>query len=96
MANRITEKDLESLATVINQLTNSPTMPYMNGKAAVGNFHISHAYGGVSLHRMTNLGGGVSEPLSTGHLPKRELFYRMSAFIDGLRFAQANICDTAD
>ena len=93
MAQRITDKDLDNLAARLNTLTKSPAKPYdtVDGRmvAQVGNFHISHAYGGVCLHRMSNTSGGVSTPLTSYHEPKRALFDKMHAFIDGLEFAQA-------
>lgn len=95
MAQRITDKDLDQLAARLNALTRSPTVPYARDEATgrsvaqVGNFHISHAYGGVCLHRMHNTSGGVSTPLASYHEPKRALYDRMHAFIDGLEFAAA-------
>ncbi len=84
MSNRVTEKQLQAIVDRINRITNSPAAPYIDGKAQIGNYHLSHAYGGVSLHRMHNEGGGVSSPLSIGHVPKRELAALMYAFICGL------------
>ena len=84
MSTRITDKDLDAIAARINRITNSPAAPYIDGKAQVGNYHISHAYGGVCLHRMSNTSGGVSSPLSIGHVTKRELANLMYAFICGL------------
>jgi hypothetical protein len=84
MTNRVTEKQLQAIVDRINRITNSPAEPYINGKAQIGNYHLSHAYGGVSLHRMHNDGGGVSSPLSIGHVTKRELQNLMYAFICGL------------
>ena len=82
--NRVTEKDLQAIVDRINRITGSPSAPYIDGKAQIGNYHLSHAYGGVALHRMHNENGGVSSPLSTGHIPKRELAALMYAFINGL------------
>ena len=86
---RITERDLEGVCQRINQLTNSPEAPYVKDetgrmRAQIGNYHISHQYGGVSLHRMVNEGGGVSDVLMCGHVPKRELYTAMHAFIRGM------------
>jgi hypothetical protein len=81
---RITEAHLQAIVDRINRITGSPAEPYINGKAQPGNYHISHAYGGVCLHRMSNTGGGVSSPLSIGHIPKRELAALMYAFINGI------------
>jgi hypothetical protein len=50
----------------------------------IGNYHLSHAYGGVCLHRMHNDGGGCTAPLIGGHVPKRELAGLLSAFIAGI------------
>jgi len=52
----------------------------------IGNFHLSHAYGGVCLHRMVNEGGGVTDIFGCGHVTKRDLANRMQAFIKGLEF----------
>jgi hypothetical protein len=84
MTNRVTEKQLQAIVDRINKISNSPAEPYINGKAQPGNYHLSHAYGGVCLHRMSNTDGGVSSPLSTGHVSKRELAALMYAFICGL------------
>jgi hypothetical protein len=81
---RITEAHLQAIVDRINRITGSPAEPYIDGKAQPGNYHISHAYGGVALHRMSNTSGGVSSPLSTGHIPKRELAALMYAFINGI------------
>ena len=82
--NRITEKQLQAVVDRLNRITNSPMQPYVDGKAQPGNYHLSHAYGGVCLHRMVNENGGVSSPLSTGHITKRELLNLMYAYICGL------------
>ncbi len=92
---RITEKQLDALCARLNKLTGSPEKPYADGKACIGNYHISHAYGGVCLHRMHNTGGGVSCPLSSGHAPKRELYAAMHAYIDGIEFGMARQAEGA-
>jgi len=81
---RITEAHLQAKIDRLNKITGSPAKPYTNGKANIGNFHLSHAYGGVCLHRMYNDGGGVSSPLSTGHVSKRELAGLLDAYISGI------------
>jgi len=85
---RMTKAQLKSKVEWINRLTNSPLEPYTkddDGKfhSNPGNYHLSWAYGGVCLHRMCK-SGGVSSPLSTGHIPKRDLFERMHAYALGL------------
>lgn len=84
MTTRITQRDLELLCDRINELTSSPVRPYFGGKAQVGNYHISFAYGGVCLHRMHSEGGAVTSPLCCYHEPKRDLYNRMLAYIAGL------------
>ena len=93
---RITEKMLEIRVQRLNELTESPTESYKTGEdgrreAQIGNFHLSHAYGGVCVHRMSNLGGGVSCPLTNCHRPKREVFEELGAFLDGIEFAQREL-----
>lgn len=92
MSQRITDTMLDALCERLNKATGSPLTPYTRTaehglKANVGNFHISHAYGGVCLHRMSNTGGGVTTPLSAGHVTKRELWNEMHAFLRGLEFS---------
>jgi len=91
---RITQKNLDALCERLNSVTNSPEKPYtqINGKlrANIGNYHISGAYGGVCLHRMSNEGGGVTTPLSSGHVPKRELWGLMHSYLRGIEDANNN------
>ena len=93
--NRITDKQLDSLCDYLNMITNSPaTYGTRNEdgqfKANIGNYHISHAYGGVCLHRVSNDGGGVNTPIISYHAPKRELYNCMHAFIKGLEAVRFN------
>ncbi len=82
--NRVTEKQLQSVVDRLNHITGSPLEPYVGREAQIGNYHLSHAYGGVCLHRMYNEGGGVTSPLSTGHISKRELLGLLHAYINGI------------
>ena len=88
----VTLKTLEAVATRINVMTGSPLESYYKvGEryvAQVGNYHLSGAYGGYALHRMHNLGGGVSDVFQCGHVSKRELLDRMYAFIAGYNTAK--------
>ncbi len=88
MTTRITRAHLDAKAATINSLTGSPAEPYrtVDGKAVAnkGNYHISGAYGGYSLHRMATEGGGVSDVFNVGHVPARELAGLMSAYTAGL------------
>jgi hypothetical protein len=88
MPTRITRAFLEAKARTINSMTKSPDEPsrMVDGKyvSNAGNYHISGAYGGYSLHRMSNEAGGVSDVFSCGHVPARELAGLMSAYTAGL------------
>lgn len=86
---RITEANLEAVVARINRITNSPATPYTRGddgrnRANVGNYHLDSAYGGFSLHRMENEAGGARDVLRCGHVPKRDLWNLMHAYITGL------------
>lgn len=89
---RITIKILKYLCERLNSLTNSPPTPYLRTAdklvAQIGNYHISQAYGGYCLHRMVNENGGVTTPLSGGHIPARELYNEMHAFIRGIEISK--------
>ena len=88
----ITIKFLQAVCDRINKATNSPMEPYTRTNdrhvANIGCFHLSQAYGGVSLHRMASDGGGVSDVFGCGHIPKRELSERMFALLRGLEIAE--------
>jgi hypothetical protein len=80
---RITESFLQAQVDRLNRITGSPATPHINGAAQVGCFHLSYAYGRVSLHRMHNAGGACSAPLNCGYVTRRELSYLIAAFIAG-------------
>ena len=88
MTQRITRAHLDAKCDTLNRMTKSPVEPsrMVDGKwtANVGNYHISGAYGGYCLHRMSNESGGVSDVFDCGHIPARELAGLMSAYTAGL------------
>lgn len=86
---RITIKHLDAICSQLNEATGSPLTPYTRGddgrmRANVGNYHVSQAYGGFCIHRTENESGGVSTPLSYGHIPARELFGLARDYLDGI------------
>ena len=91
MAQRITEAMLEARIKYLNKITNSPADPYTfadgRNRANVGNFHLSHAYGGVCVHRIANESGGVNTPIIYGHVTKRECYNALNTYISGIEFA---------
>lgn len=90
---RITQQHLQAVCDRINAATGMPAAPWekdIDGKwrAQIGNYHLSGAYGGVSLHRMVSDGGGVSDVFDCGYVPKRHLADRMHAFLRGIESKQ--------
>jgi hypothetical protein len=85
---RITEKMLQNKVDYLNKITGNPMAPWEKTQtgitANIGNYHLSYADGGVSLHQMMNEHGGVHEHLGTGHGPKRQLFDKLCAYIQGI------------
>ena len=78
---------------LLNQITGNPPAPYTktaDGKfvANLGNFHLSRAYGGVCIHQMQNLSGGVTTPIFCGHVPMREAYDKLNAFISGIEYGK--------
>lgn len=95
---RITRKDLQFAVDRLNRETGSPPEPWTRGEdgflhASIGNFHLSCAYGGWSLHRMVNESGGVSDVFSCGHVPARDLYNLIHAYLCGIKFAKAETAD---
>ena len=92
MTTRITVANLEAVVSRINRVTGSPSTPWRRegdrNRANIGNYHLSHAYGGVCLNRMANESGGVTTPLGSGHVPKRQLYDHLHAFVRGLEVAK--------
>lgn len=95
MRDRITRGMIQRQLDYLNSITNSPATPYGKDKdgrliAHVGNFHLSRAYGGCCIHRMHNEGGGVSTPIPGvgGHIPMRECYDKLRAFIAGIDFTR--------
>jgi hypothetical protein len=87
------KRDIQPVVDRINRTFNMPLAPYTKGAdgkftANIGNFHLSQAYGGVCLHRMVGEGGGVTDVLSCGHVPKRELQTAMFAFLRGIELKE--------
>lgn len=96
--NRVTTAHLDAIVASINTMTNSPLTPYASGPSGkyepqAGCYHLSQAYGGYALHRMSIQAGctGVSDPLGRGHMPKRELAELMYAFIRGMESASEQV-----
>ena len=82
---RITRKQLDFLCERINNAKKTPAKPYerIDGSLVgqIGNYHLSGAYGGVCLHQTMTEGGGVRDVFSCGHVPKRDLYQMMSAYL---------------
>ena len=90
---RITEKMLQLKVDYLNKITGNPAESWTkddDGRfhANIGNYHISSAYGGVSLEQMCTDGGGVHSVFGIGHVPKRELYNRLCAYINGYEDAK--------
>lgn len=87
---RISVKNLEAVCARINRTVNGREMaPWTldeagNYRATIGAYTLDGAYGGYSLHRIVNEGGGVTDVFGIGHVPKRELYHAMHAFLRGL------------
>ena len=94
---RVTKEMLENKVDHLNNVTDSPRKYFSNdGKFTVNidHFCISGAYGGYELQRTCNNGGGVTTPFNTGHIPKKELYNLISAFIDGYAYGSWQLKET--
>jgi hypothetical protein len=86
---RISYTQLKNLVDYLNKLTGNSLDSYKNGKAIIGNYHISRSYGGVSLHHTMNEAGGIRDVFGCGHVTKRDLYNRIHALINGLNIKAA-------
>lgn len=81
MSYRITQRDLEGLVRRLNTIKGYGTYPKYS---TIGAYCLDGAYGGVSLHRYVNEAGGVSDVFRCGYVTKRDLYNRISAYLDGM------------
>ena len=86
---RVTQKDLERLCKMINTSAGTPLEQYTKGNDGQFTpnakcYHLDYAYGGVCLVQMCDEGSGI-HTIIAGFMPKRELYNRMTAYLDGLR-----------
>ena len=90
---RVSIKDIECAVDHLNELAGTPKTPWTRGadgkhRANIGNYHISQAYGGVAIHQMQNLGGGIRQLFGYGHMPKRDCLNQLHAFLLGFEAAK--------
>jgi hypothetical protein len=89
-----TEKELYELVDHINDICKMPRKYSKNSagkhETCIGHYHLSFAYGGVTLHQIVSGGGAIREIFS-GHMPKSLLREKMLAFIAGVRSKADNI-----
>lgn len=77
----IKQSDLETMVKRINKIKGFENPKYSD----IGSYVLDGAYGGVSLYKYENESGGISDVFRCGHIPKKDLYYRMDAFIIGLQ-----------
>ena len=82
--NRITVKDLRPMLDRLNSITQNPQEAVADGKFQPGCYTLSEAYGGVCLVQIKSTGGAEDDVFRTGHIKKRELYDKLSAFLGGL------------
>ena len=86
MTLRITDAMLNKLAERMNEATGSPKEPWTIAvpiHSQNGCFHIEHAYGGVTLSRMSGTAGATNNVFSCGYVTKRQLAESMHAWLLG-------------
>jgi len=83
--NRVTEKDLKAIIKRLNEATGANVEHYTDGVPSPFNYHLSCAYGGYALHQFGETGSGVRDVFSSGHTTKRDLYNRISAYLEGMQ-----------
>ena len=84
---RITQKDLENKIHRLNQMAGFDSPPEYS---AIGAYTLDYAYGGVQLHRYTNVHGGVTDIFRQGFMTKRELWNLICAYETGMEHHPSN------
>jgi hypothetical protein len=77
---RITDKDLQKLVDLINELQGFKDVKYNT----VGAYKVHSSYGGVKLVKVFNNGGGVIDISQDGYGTKKELYIFLKGFLSGL------------
>jgi hypothetical protein len=96
---RITRKHLEAQCNSLNRLEGAALTAYSKDEATgkytanIGHYCIDSDITGYSLQRITNAGGGVSNPLSIGYVSARELSGLISSYLAGMNRAKWRIED---
>jgi len=90
---RIKESQLQHLVSRINVVTGSPELPWgldLNKlpSANIGNYHLASNLYGWNLQRMHNASGGVTTPIGSTSLSKREMYGQLYAFLRGIETAR--------
>lgn len=99
MSARITDRDLNAVCERVNRAFGMVDdysyweRTSTGSRQRPGVFYVDGAYGGVALYRTCDLdedgeSHGVSDVFRAGHMPKRELYDRMQAFLDGIEHAR--------
>ena len=97
---RTTTKHIESLIKQLNELTHNPTetnylLTTNQGRKLcwnIGNYHLISAYGGYNLAQVVNNAGGITQPLYGGYVSKRELYNKLTSFINGVKVGVKVFC----
>lgn len=92
----IKKSDLEAVCARINRTLNGTDDierivtddegRYMSESPDV--FYINGAYGGHALYRVGSDGRGAEDVFRRGHVPKRDLYDLMQAFLTGIEYAR--------
>lgn len=89
----ITKANLEHLCKMINEATGNNQEPYTKNADGTftpnaGTYTLSGAYGGWKLEQMCK--GGGTRSITNGYVSKRDLYYQMSAYLDGIEAGKRN------
>jgi hypothetical protein len=83
---KITQKDLEAVLKRINSKAGFENPKY----STIGSFLLDGAYGGWKLAQYCNEHGGQRD-ITSGFIPKKELYYQMHAFLSGMEAVNKNV-----
>ena len=97
---RISKHDLDMMVDRLNIAAGTPRETWSrdeNGKLKPNafNYHLSGAYGGYQVQQICTEGSGTSNPITGGHVTKRECYDTLYAFIKGVESVHIQKCKDA-
>tara|TARA_R110000796_G_scaffold79133_1_gene176158 strand:+ start:989 stop:1345 length:357 start_codon:yes stop_codon:yes gene_type:complete len=97
---KISKHDLDMMVDRLNIAAGTPRETWSRDetgklKPNAFNYHLSGAYGGYQVQQICTEGFGASNPITGGHVTKRECYETLCVFIKGVESVHIQKCKDA-